>query len=72
VVLSRRVGCAEEVIEHGRNGYLYDTESELVGLLLGLPARRAELERVAARASAGRERFCWQAIARRHAAEVFG
>jgi glycosyltransferase involved in cell wall biosynthesis len=71
LVLSRRVGCAEDVIVHGENGLLFDTEQQLVELLLRVGGRRADLARLAARALGGRERFRWATIARRHVAEVF-
>lgn len=70
-VLSRRVGIAEDCIRHRENGFLFDTEEELVRLLLGLDSARDELARTAERALACRDQFRWDTIVRRHLAEVF-
>ena len=71
VVLTRRVGCAEDVIVDGENGFLFDSEQDLVALLVGFETRRAELSHVAKRALACRDRFRWETIVQRHLEEVF-
>ncbi|MCX6545006.1 MAG: glycosyltransferase family 4 protein [Acidobacteria bacterium] len=71
VVLTRRVGVAEDVIVHGENGFLFDTEDELVEMLLSLDGRRDELAAIAKRALACRDRFGWETIMRQHLEEVF-
>jgi glycosyltransferase involved in cell wall biosynthesis len=51
VVVSRPVGVALDVISHGRNGFIYRSESELIGLLKMLaddPDRRKRIGRTAA------------------------
>ncbi len=71
VVISRRVGVAEDAIEDGVNGFLFDTEDELIGRLLHVAAQPRECAAVARAAGAGRDRFRWEMVARRHLAEVF-
>jgi glycosyltransferase involved in cell wall biosynthesis len=62
IVFSRRVGCAEDVMVHGRNGFLFDTQAELTELLLRvLPDLRA-WEHVGRRAFAERDTFSWKTI----------
>jgi glycosyltransferase involved in cell wall biosynthesis len=71
VVLSRRVGVAEDVIVHGENGFFFDTEADLVDLLLDLDGLRDELPAIARRARECGSLFRWDRIVQRQLQEVY-
>lgn len=62
IVMTRRVGVAEDVIVHGKTGYLFDTEEELLQLLLTILPNPATWERVSRAAYEHRHVFDWGPI----------
>lgn len=67
VVVSRPIGVALDVIDHGVNGFLFKDKAELIDLLIDL--RRmdvADLARIATNAGLVAEQFRWINIARKH------
>jgi glycosyltransferase involved in cell wall biosynthesis len=57
VVISRHVGVADDIIIHGENGFLYNTEDELVELLVRILPDKEKCARVAKKAFDGRDVF---------------
>jgi glycosyltransferase involved in cell wall biosynthesis len=62
VVLSRRVGCAEDCIVDGENGFLFDSQEDLVELLVSVLPDPAKCAAVAERARASASCFRWERI----------
>lgn len=62
VVLSRRVGCAEDCIMDGENGFLFASQEDLVGLLVRVLSDPAKCRAVAERARASASCFRWERI----------
>jgi glycosyltransferase involved in cell wall biosynthesis len=71
-VISRRVGVAVDIIEDQRNGFIFDTEDELVGILQRLYRDRGLMRRCAERAYASRQVFNWDEITRRYREIISG
>ena len=67
IVLSRRVGCAEDFIKHGENGFIFDTQSELTALLLKILPDLPAWEHIGQRAFEQRDEFSWKTIAPNYA-----
>jgi glycosyltransferase involved in cell wall biosynthesis len=63
IVFSRRVGCAEDFIKHGENGFVFDTQPELTALLLKILPDLQAWEHVGQRAFEQRHEFSWTTIA---------
>jgi glycosyltransferase involved in cell wall biosynthesis len=57
VVISRHVGVADDIIIHGENGFLYDTEEELVELLVNVLSDKEKCRIVAKKAFDSRDTF---------------
>jgi len=62
VVLSRRVGCAEDCIVDGENGFLFESQEDLVKLLVRILSDPAKCRAVAERARASASCFRWERI----------
>ena len=72
IVISRPVGVAVDVIEHGSNGFLFETSDELIQILIKIRNMRPEeLANISAHAKETGEMFRWENIAKRHYQEVF-
>lgn len=72
IVISRPVGVAIDVIEHGSNGFLFETTGELIQILLKIRNMSPEeLANISAHAKETGEMFRWENIAKRHYQEVF-
>jgi glycosyltransferase involved in cell wall biosynthesis len=63
IVISRRVGCAEDVIVHGQNGFLFDTQPELTELLLKILPDLKSWSQIGQHAFNERKIFSWKTIA---------
>jgi glycosyltransferase involved in cell wall biosynthesis len=70
VVISRRVGVAEDVIADGRTGFLFNTEAELVLVLRAILNNREKSEEVSANALANAGRFDWRLLTQQYDAIV--
>jgi glycosyltransferase involved in cell wall biosynthesis len=70
VVISRRVGVAEDIIEHGRTGFLFNTEAELVQVLREILNNREKSAEVSANALANARCFDWRALTQQYDAIV--
>jgi glycosyltransferase involved in cell wall biosynthesis len=70
VVISRHVGVADDVITHGENGFLYDTEEELLKLLIEILPDKAKCSSVAQKALARRDTFRWGELTEKYLALV--
>lgn len=66
VVISRHVGVADDIIIHGENGFLYDTEEELVELLINILSDKEKCTMVARKAFNGRDIFRWSNLTERY------
>jgi glycosyltransferase involved in cell wall biosynthesis len=66
VVISRHVGVADDIIIHGENGFLYDTEEELVELLIKIVSDKEKCTMVARKAFDGRDVFRWSNLTERY------
>ncbi len=62
-VVSRKVGVAVDIIEDGYNGFLFDSEEDLAGILERLYHDRPLMQRCADNAYASRRTFDWRSIA---------
>jgi glycosyltransferase involved in cell wall biosynthesis len=72
VVISRHVGVADDIIIHGENGFLYDTEEELVELLVRILPDEEKCTRVARKAFDGRDAFRWSSLTEKYLALIDG
>ena len=70
VVISRHVGVADDIIIHGENGFLYDTEDELVELLIKILLDEEKCTRVARKAFDGRDVFRWSSLTEKYLALI--
>lgn len=70
VIISRRVGIADDIIIHGENGFLYDTEEELVDLLVEILRDEEKCTMVARKAFDGRDVFRWSNLTERYLALI--
>lgn len=61
-VLSRPVGVAREIIRHGETGWLFNSQNELVDLLVRILSDQAGLAAVSRNAFANRRIFSWDRI----------
>jgi len=59
VVISRRVGVAGDIIVHGENGFLFDSEEDLLNLLISIFQDKEKCSLVAKKAFDTREAFRW-------------
>jgi len=66
VVISRHVGVADDIIIHGENGFLYDTEEELVELLIKILLDKEKCTMVARKAFDGRDVFRWSNLTEKY------
>jgi len=72
VVISRHVGVADDIISHGENGFLYNTEENLVELLIKVLRDEERCAMVARKAFNGRDVFRWSNLTERYLALVDG
>ena len=72
VVISRHVGVADDIIIHGENGFLYDTEEELVELLSKILSDKKKCSMVARKAFGGRDVFRWSNLTEKYLALIDG
>ncbi len=70
VVISRHVGVADDVITHGENGFLYDTEEELLKLLIEILPDKERCGSVAQKAFARRDTLRWGELTEKYLALV--
>jgi glycosyltransferase involved in cell wall biosynthesis len=63
IVLSRPVGCAEDLIVHGENGFLFSSKQELQELLIRVLPDLSRYRRVGEQARELRSKFDWDRIA---------
>ena len=70
VVISRKVGIAGDILLNAYNGFLFDTEAELVEKLLLIFGDERLMHQVAQRTSEGREAFRWENITRQYLQSV--
>jgi glycosyltransferase involved in cell wall biosynthesis len=70
VVISRHVGVADDIIIHGENGFLYDTEEELVELLSKILSDKEKCAMVARKAFDGRDVFRWSNLTEKYLALI--
>lgn len=70
VVISRHVGVADDIIIHGENGFLYDTEEELVELLIKILSDKEKCGMVARKAFDGRNVFRWSNLTEKYLALI--
>jgi glycosyltransferase involved in cell wall biosynthesis len=70
VVISRHVGVADDVISHGENGFLYDTEEELLKLLIEILPDKEKCSSVAQKALQRRDIFRWGELTEKYLALV--
>jgi glycosyltransferase involved in cell wall biosynthesis len=70
VVISRHVGVADDIIIHGENGFLYDTEEELVELLIKVLRDEEKCTKVARKAFEGRDVFRWSNLTDKYLALI--
>jgi glycosyltransferase involved in cell wall biosynthesis len=66
VVVSRRVGVAEDVITHGVNGFLFNKKEELLELLVKVLPNRDKCVLVSKKAFEGRDIFRWDNITQKY------
>jgi glycosyltransferase involved in cell wall biosynthesis len=66
VVISRRVGVAEDVIAHGANGFLFKTKGELLELLVKVLPDKEKCALVSKKAFEGRDIFRWDNITQKY------
>lgn len=66
IVMTRRVGIAEDVIVPGETGYLFDTEEELLQVLITVLPNSNTWARVSRTAYDRRQVFEWSSIADRY------
>lgn len=66
VVMSRRVGVAEDIIVHGKTGYLFDTEEQLLQVFLAVLPNSATWGEVSRAAYEFRHLFDWGPICGRY------
>jgi glycosyltransferase involved in cell wall biosynthesis len=72
VVISRHTGVADDIIIHGENGFLYDSEKELVELLVKILPDEERCTRVARKAFEGRDLFRWSSLTEKYLALIEG
>ena len=70
VVISRHVGVADDIIIHGENGFLYDTEEDLVELLIKILSDEEKCTMVARKAFDGRDVFRWSNLTEKYLALI--
>jgi glycosyltransferase involved in cell wall biosynthesis len=70
VVVSRHVGVADDIIIHGENGFLYDTEEELGELLIKILSDKEKCAMVARKAFEGKDVFRWSNLTEKYLALV--
>jgi len=62
IVISRPVGCATDIIVHGENGFLFQSESDLTDLLVKILRDLPQWSHVGRRAYEERAQFHWKTI----------
>lgn len=62
-VISRNTGIAMDVIENTRNGFIFETDEELLNILINLNQNRSMIQNVANNAFAKRDIFKWTTLA---------
>jgi glycosyltransferase involved in cell wall biosynthesis len=62
IVISRRVGCAEDAIVHGHNGFFFDTQPELTDLLVRILPDLTRWSHIGLQAFEQRKVFSWKTI----------
>ncbi len=63
IVISRRVGCAEDVIIDGHSGFFFDTQPELTELLLKILPDLKSWSHIGRQAFEQRKVFSWKTLA---------
>lgn len=71
VVISRHVGVADDIIVHGKTGFLFDNPDDLLELFLALLPDSALCKAVSANAYEQRHLFRWDRICTQHNELVF-
>jgi glycosyltransferase involved in cell wall biosynthesis len=71
VVISRHVGVADDIIDHGKTGFLYDSADDLLELLLRIMHDSELCRVVSANAYGQRHQFRWDLICIKHTELVF-
>jgi Glycosyltransferase len=66
IVMTRHIGVADDIIRHGETGFFFDTERDLLDLLLAVLSDHALCARVAANAKQAREPFRWEMVCQAH------
>jgi glycosyltransferase involved in cell wall biosynthesis len=66
VVITRHIGVADDIIIHGNTGFFFDTEKDLVNLLLTILPDHELCKRVASAAKESREPFRWETACRQY------
>ena len=67
IVVTRRVGVAEDVLVHGKNGFFFESEADLVDILEKLVKMdRSRWSEISKQALQDREVFRWSQIARQY------
>ena len=67
LLVSRPVGIAADIIEHGRNGFLFNTEKELISVLMEILAGKHDMQRIAERGKQTAELFRGKVLAKGYA-----
>jgi glycosyltransferase involved in cell wall biosynthesis len=70
VVISRHVGVADDIIVHGQNGFLFDTEEDLLELLISIFQDKEKCCLVAKKAFDAREAFRWDNLTGKYLALI--
>ena len=71
VVITRRVGIAEDVICHGETGFLFDGEEDLLNLLVQILPDLTLCGQVAKKARDNRDLFRWEVVCRQYFDLIF-
>jgi glycosyltransferase involved in cell wall biosynthesis len=71
VVISRHVGVADDIIAHGKTGFLFDGPGDLLELLLAILPDKELCKAVSANAYERRHLFKWDRICNQHSDLVF-
>jgi len=71
VVITRHVGVADDIIEHGENGFFFDSESDLFGLLVQVFSTPAMCGKIARNTRYKRDCFRWNSVCQQYVAQIF-
>ncbi|MDO3720317.1 glycosyltransferase family 4 protein [Marinobacter sp. chi1] len=71
IVISKPVGVALDCIEHGKNGFIFGTQKDLVDQMVSVASMdKSELERISHSAGETGRRFRWADVAKRNIEEL--